>query len=264
MRPMKVPLTTADFLSRAELSYGDRVGVVDEPGDFQDGGLGSQTYADVAVRARALAAGLDALGVGRGERVAVVSHNSARLFEAFYGVCSYGRVLVPVNFRLSAAEVAYIVEHSGATVLLVDPELDGSLAGVTAQHRFVLGKQSDDALLRFGVEPVAWEEPSEDATATINYTSGTTARPKGVQITHRNIWVNAVTFALHTGVTDRDVPAHAADVPRQWLGNALRYDWHGCATGRHPQYRWCRNPPPSGGARRDRDVRRPRRPRFDT
>ena len=208
MRPMKVPLTTADFLSRAELSYGDRVGVVDEPGDFQDGGLGSQTYADVAVRARALAAGLDALGVGRGERVAVVSHNSARLFEAFYGVCSYGRVLVPVNFRLSAVEVAYIVEHSGATVLLVDPEVDGSLAGVTAQHRFVLGKQSDDALLRFGVEPVAWEEPSEDATATINYTSGTTARPKGVQITHRNIWVNAVTFALHTGVTDRDVYLH--------------------------------------------------------
>ncbi len=208
MRPMKVPLTTADFLSRAELSYGDRVGVVDEPGDFQDGGLGSQTYADVAVRARALAAGLDALGIGRGERVAVVSHNSARLFEAFYGVCSYGRVLVPVNFRLSAAEVTYIVEHSGATVLLVDPEVDETLAGVTAQHRYVLGKESDDALLRFGVEPVAWEEPSEDATATINYTSGTTARPKGVQITHRNIWVNAVTFALHTGVTDRDVYLH--------------------------------------------------------
>ena len=208
MRPMKVPFTTADFLYRAELCYGDRLGLVDEPGDFQDGGLGSQTYAAVAVRARALAAGLDALGVGRGERVAVVSHNSARLFEAFYGVCSYGRVLVPVNFRLSAAEVAYIVEHSGATVLLVDPEVDQALAGVTAQHRFVLGKHSDVALLRFGAEPVAWEQPSEDATATINYTSGTTARPKGVQITHRNIWVNAVTFALHAGVTDRDVYLH--------------------------------------------------------
>lgn len=208
MRPMKVPFTTADFLYRAELCYGDRLGLVDEPGDFQDGGLGSQTYAAVAVRARALAAGLDALGVGRGERVAVVSHNSARLFEAFYGVCSYGRVLVPVNFRLSAAEVAYIVEHSGATVLLVDPEVDEALAGVTAQHRFVLGKQSDNSLLRFGTGPVAWEQPSEDATATINYTSGTTARPKGVQITHRNIWVNAVTFALHAGVTDRDVYLH--------------------------------------------------------
>jgi len=205
---MKVPFTTADFLDRAELCYPLRIGVVDEPGDAQGGGLGSVTYADLAVRARALSAGLDALGVGRGERVAIVSHNSARLLESFFGVCSSGRVLVPVNFRLAPAEVAYIVEHSGASVLLVDPEVDEALAGVTAKHRFVLGKESDDALLRFGVDPVRWEEPDEDATATINYTSGTTARPKGVQITHRNIWVNAVTFALHAGVSDRDVYLH--------------------------------------------------------
>jgi fatty-acyl-CoA synthase len=208
MLPMKVPFTTADFLDRAELCYWERTWVVDEPGECQDGGLGSVTYAGLAERARALAAGLDELGVNRGERVAIVSHNSARLLESFYGVCSYGRVLVPINFRLSPAEVAYIVEHSGASVLLIDPELKDALAGVTAKHRFLLGKESDEALLRPGVEPVPWEEPSEDATATINYTSGTTARPKGVQITHRNIWVNAVTFALHAGVTDRDVYLH--------------------------------------------------------
>jgi fatty-acyl-CoA synthase len=205
---MKVPFTTADFLARAELAYGNRSGIVDEPGDFQDGGLGTLTYAELATRARALAAGLDALGIGRGERVAIVSHNSARLFEAFYGVCSYGRVLVPVNFRLSPAEIQYIVEHSGATVLLIDPEIAANCQGTSAKHVFVLGKESDAALHRPGVEPEAWEEPDEDATATINYTSGTTARPKGVQITHRNIWVNAVTFALHAGVTDRDVYLH--------------------------------------------------------
>ncbi len=204
---MKVPFTTADFLDRAELCYGGRIGVVDEPGEFQDGGLGSLTYGAFAVRARALAAGLDELGIDRGERVAIVSHNSARLMEAFYGVCSYGRVLVPINFRLAPAEVAYIVEHSGATVLLVDPEVDEHLAEVGARHRFVLGQESDQALLRFGVDPRPWAA-DEDATATINYTSGTTARPKGVQITHRNIWVNAVTFALHAGVTDRDVYLH--------------------------------------------------------
>jgi fatty-acyl-CoA synthase len=205
---MKVPFNTADFIDRAELCYGDRIGVVDEPGGFQDGGLGTLTYTALADRARALAAGLDELGVERGDRVAIVSHNSARMLETFFGVCNYGQVLVPVNFRLSPAEVEYIVEHSGATVLLLDPELDDTLQSVTAKHRLLLGNESDAALLRPGVEPRPWEERSEDATATINYTSGTTARPKGVQITHRNIWVNAVTFALHAGVTDRDVYLH--------------------------------------------------------
>jgi fatty-acyl-CoA synthase len=205
---LKIPFTTADFLDRAEQCYPLRVGVVDEPAPFQDGGLGSVTYAGLADRARAMAAGLDELGVGRGERVAIVSHNSARLMEAFFGVTTWGRVLVPVNFRLSADEVRYIVEHSGAQVMVVDPEIDEALKGVSAPHRWVLGNESDAALLRPGVEPVPWEQPDEDATATINYTSGTTARPKGVQITHRNIWVNAVTFALHAGVTDRDVYLH--------------------------------------------------------
>jgi len=205
---MKVPFTTADFLDRAELCYPRRLGVVDEPGDHQVGGLGSLTYADLAVRSRAMAAGLDELGVHRGERVAVVSHNSARLLESFFGVCSSGRVLVPINFRLAAAEVEYIVQHCGASVLLVDPELEEHLTGVAAKHTFLLGKQTDEALLRLGVDPVPWEAPDEDATATINYTSGTTARPKGVQITHRNLWVNAVTFALHAGVSDRDVYLH--------------------------------------------------------
>ena len=205
---MKVPFTTADFLDRAAAVYPLRTGVVDEPGPYQDGGLGSLTYEQLDARARGLAAGLDALGVGRGERVAVVSHNSARLLEAFFGVTAWGRVLVPVNFRLSRDEVAYIVEHSGASVLLVDPELDEALADVTAPHRYVLGKASDEVLVRTDVAPQPWDDPDEDATATINYTSGTTARPKGVQITHRNIWVNGVTFALHAGVTDRDVYLH--------------------------------------------------------
>ena len=205
---MKVPFTTADFLDRAQAVYPLRTGVVDEPGPYQDGGLGSLSYGQLADRARGLAAGLDALGIGRGERVAVVSHNSGRLLEAFFGVTAWGRVLVPVNFRLSRDEVAYIVEHCGASVLLVDPELDEALADVTAPHRFVLGTASDEALIRTDVEPAPWEDPDEDATATINYTSGTTARPKGVQITHRNIWVDAMTFGLHTGVSDRDVYLH--------------------------------------------------------
>jgi acyl-CoA synthetase (AMP-forming)/AMP-acid ligase II len=139
--------------------------------------------------------------------VAVVSPNSARLLTSFFGVSGHGRVLVPVNFRLTAEEVGYIVEHSGASVLLVDPELADRFAQVACKHRFTLGAAADAELYRFGAEPRP-RDADENATATINYTSGTTARPKGVQITHRNIWVNATTFALHAGVTDRDVYLH--------------------------------------------------------
>jgi fatty-acyl-CoA synthase len=200
-----VPFSVNDFLDRAVQVYGERVGVVDEP-DQPAATLGELTYAQLGELARRQAAKLDELGIGVGERVAVVSHNSARLLTSFFGVSGWGRVLVPVNFRLRPDEVQYIVEHSGARVLYVDPELEESLAGVKCEHRFVLG--DDDQLYAApGVEPAPWE-PDEGATATINYTSGTTARPKGVQITHRNIWTNAVTFGLHTQISDRDVYLH--------------------------------------------------------
>ena len=201
---MKVPFNILDFLDRAEHVYGDRVGVIDEPDQPADS-WGRMTWRQVAEHARAMAAGLDALGVGPGERIAIVSHNSARLLVTLFAVSGYGRVVVPINFRLNADEVRYIVEQSGASVLLVDPELDEALADVDAPHRFVLGRESDAALLRFDRQPNPWVDPSEDAIASINYTSGTTARPKGVELTHRNLYVNALTFGWHAGVDDRDV-----------------------------------------------------------
>ncbi|CAN5584327.1 AMP-binding protein [soil metagenome] len=203
---MRVPLTVNDFLDRAATVYGDRTAVVDEA-DQPAAPLDGVTYRRLRELARAQAAGLDQLGVGAGDRVAVVSHNAARLLTSFFGVCGSGRVLVPVNFRLNAAEIAYIVEHSGARVLLVDPEVDEALASVTAEHRFVIGADADKVLFPEGVDPMPWAA-DEDATATVNYTSGTTARPKGVQLTHRNLWINATTFGWHAGVNDRDVYLH--------------------------------------------------------
>jgi acyl-CoA synthetase (AMP-forming)/AMP-acid ligase II len=150
---------------------------------------------------------LDDLGLAEGERVAIMSPNAARFLVALYGVPVFGRVLVPINFRLNRDEVAYILEHSGASVLLVDPDYDEMLSGIPTKHRFVLGTETDaDLFGRGGTPKLASED--EHATATINYTSGTTARPKGVEMTHRNLWLNAVTFGWHMGITDRDVYLH--------------------------------------------------------
>jgi fatty-acyl-CoA synthase len=205
---MRVPLTIGDFLERASLVHSDRVAIVDEP----DGpaSLGRLTYGELNGRARGMAAALDALGVDHGERVAIVSPNSARYLISFFGVSAFGRVLVPVNFRLTADEIQYIVEHSGASVLLVDPEFDAALAHVSAKHRIVLDGVEDAELFADlgGSAAVRPWLVDEDATASINYTSGTTARPKGVQLTHRGLWLNAATFGWHTGVNDRDVYLH--------------------------------------------------------
>jgi acyl-CoA synthetase (AMP-forming)/AMP-acid ligase II len=199
------PLTVRDFLDRAAHVYPDRIAIVDEPNQPAPS-LGELTYRQVTENAAAQAAKLDQLAVPTGGRVAFISQNSARLFTSFFGVSGYGRILVPINFRLSAAEIQYIVEHSGSEVVYCDPEVKPLLDSLDVEHKFLLGE--DDDLYLPGVEPRPWDEPDEGATATINYTSGTTARPKGVQLTHRNNWLNATVFGLHTTISDRDVYLH--------------------------------------------------------
>jgi fatty-acyl-CoA synthase len=204
---MIVPLTLTDFLERAETVYGDRVAVVDEPNP-PGGGLGRFTYRAFGDMARSLAAALDDLGLAENERVAIVSPNSARFLVSLFGVSVFGRILVPINFRLNAEEIRYIIEHSGASVLLVDPDLDATLRDIPVKHRFVLDAATDAQLfLRAGARP-RLAVTDENATVSINYTSGTTARPKGVQLTHRNFWLDAVTFGWHLALTDRDVYLH--------------------------------------------------------
>ena len=204
---MIVPLTLADFLERAEAVYGDRVAVVDEP-DPPGGGLGRVTYARFAAMARSLAVALDELGVEEGARVAIVSPNAGRFLVALFGVSVFGRILVPVNFRLNADEIRYIIEHSGSTVALVDPEMEEIVRPIPVKHRLLLGTATDAALFGRTAASPRYTVRDENATVSVNYTSGTTARPKGVQLTHRGCWLNAVTFGWHVGVSDRDVYLH--------------------------------------------------------
>lgn len=203
---MKTPLVTNDFIDRAAFVFAARKGIIDEA-DQPGGSLGELTNSDVDRMSKSMAAALDGLGIGFGERVAIVSKNSARMLISFFGVTSHGRILVPINFRLQRDEIAYIVEHSEASLLLIDPELEEMLADVPCPRKIVLNRESDGFLFRNNSAPNGWQA-GEDALATINYTSGTTARPKGVQLTHRNLWINATVFGLHAGVNDRDVYLH--------------------------------------------------------
>ena len=163
---MRVPLTVRDFLDRASLVYGERVGLVDEP-DHPDG-WGAITYRELARRARAFAAGLDALGILPGERVAIVSHNSARWIAALYGTCISGRILVPINFRLHAHEVEYIVRHSGARVLLLDAELDASLAERLVEHIRTRADEDVSSMKPFELARL-WGAPRRDVLRTFLY-----------------------------------------------------------------------------------------------
>ena len=186
--------------------YPDRVAIADEP-DQPATSLGDVTFAELGDMRRQIGVAMDEMGIPMGGRVAMVSHNAGRLLSMFFGVSGNGRVFVPINFRLSRDEVAYIIEHSGSEAVLIDPEIADDLADVECERKWIIGEESDAAWYGRAGTPEPWT-PDEDATASINYTSGTTARPKGVEQTHRARWTNAVTFGWHTSVTDRDVYLH--------------------------------------------------------
>lgn len=207
---METPLTPLEFMRRARALYSDREAVVD--GDTR------LTHAEFFDRCDRWSMALQRLGVRQGDRVAYISPNTHENLESFYGVPQIGAVLVPINYRLSAAEVQYILEHSGAQVVCAHGDylemVDGLLAKCPSiKHAVALegtapdGWEDYNALLDAGLttpEPVVRPEITEHDLLTINYTSGTTSRPKGVMITHRNAYMNVVGTLIHHPMTCRD------------------------------------------------------------
>ncbi len=204
---MEVPLTPLDFARRTRRLHGHREAVVDE-------GL-RLTYDQFFDRCDRWASALRGLGVTAGDRVATIAPNTHAQLESFYAVPQAGAVLVPINYRLTADDFVYIVNHSGATVVCAHSDyLDAldSVRGQMPQVRHLVafegardGWVDYEAAIGAASGDAGQPEISERDLLTINYTSGTTARPKGVMITHRNAAINSIGTLLHLpiGVGER-------------------------------------------------------------
>ena len=196
---METPLTPLEFQRRALSLYADREAVVD--------GTLRLTYRELFDRCDRWSAALQRLGVAKGDRVAYIAPNTHAQLESFYAVPQIGAVLVPINFRLTPEEIAYIIRHSGAKVVCAAADhieaIDGVRPDCPSVQQCVALERGGDGWLDYEAL-VAAEAPRFDVPAlderdllTINYTSGTTSRPKGVMITHRNAYMNAVGTLLH-------------------------------------------------------------------
>jgi fatty-acyl-CoA synthase len=188
-RVQRQELSPIHFLERAGEVFADRAAASDGDRTF--------TWREFRGRARKLASALRADGLKKGDRVAFLAFNSEPLLLAHFGVPLAGGVLVAINTRLNQDEIAYIVRHSGATRVFVSPELAPMLSGVPqAVPRMVLGPDFE-ALLAGGSEaPLDLWLASEDEPISINYTSGTTGRPKGVVYHHRGAYLNALAMLI--------------------------------------------------------------------
>src|SRR3954471_15879844 len=197
---METPLSPLEFMRRARSLFATKEAVV-------DGSL-RLTYDELFDRCDRWSVVLQRLGVAHGDRVAYIAPNTHAHLEAYYAVPQIGAVLVPINYRLTADDFAYIIAHSGAKVVCAAPEyldlIDGIRARLPNVTHYVALEGARSGWLDYEAElsratASALVRPAIDERdlLTINYTSGTTARPKGVMITHRNAWMNSVGMLVH-------------------------------------------------------------------
>jgi fatty-acyl-CoA synthase len=223
---MFVPLLITDFLERAVRQYGKKVGVVDEEKRF--------TYAQFGERVNRLSNALLSLGVEKKDRVAAIEINTHRLLEMYYGVPQIGAILLPINIRLSPKEISYVLNDSEAEYLFVNEELanlvekdeirkvkkcilmrdDSPKGGVGIEgedYENLLTRSSPAVDGDFGLD--------ENDPAEMFYTSGTTAKPKGMLLTHRMCWLAGVKDLFFGGVNDQTVYLQAIPL---FHGNSWR------------------------------------------
>jgi fatty-acyl-CoA synthase len=227
---VETALTPVDFARRTRRLHGAREGVVD--GDLR------LTYEQFFDRCDRWSSALQGLGVRQGDRVATIAPNTHAQLEAFYAVPQIGAVLVPVNYRLTADDFVYIVNHSGASVVCVDQDYLDTVDGVRDQmpdvtHFVALRGARDgwldyEAAIAAASPEFARPEIGERDLLTINYTSGTTARPKGVMITHRNAAMNTIGTLLHLPIA---VGEHYLWTLPMFHANGWTYTWTVTAAG---------------------------------
>jgi fatty-acyl-CoA synthase len=203
---MEIPLSPLDFARRARRLYGNREAVVD---------LGQRfTYEAFFDRCDRWSAALQSFGIRLGDRVACISPNTHAQLESFYAVPQLGAVLVPINYRLAPQDFAYLIQHSGSRFVCAHADhldaLDSIRAHIPGVEHFVAFEGARTGWLDYeqliATTAPTFKRPAigENDLLTINYTSGTTSRPKGVMITHRNAYMNVVGTLIHFPMTAAD------------------------------------------------------------
>lgn len=212
---MFAPLTPLDWKRRAIKYYPDKTAIIDEDKTF--------TYKEFGKRTDQLACALHNAGIQKGDHVAVMLPNTHYMLECFYGICQLGAVMVPLNYRLTAKDLEYIIRHSDARMLIVDAEFGKIIEGIQKElpiEKYIVvevdghdsridGETYETFISSSESEgPLPDVEIDENQMLTLNYTSGTTSNPKGVMLTHRSNYLNAANFLHHLNVTHDDVYLH--------------------------------------------------------
>ncbi|HSS18153.1 MAG TPA: long-chain-fatty-acid--CoA ligase [Candidatus Dormibacteraeota bacterium] len=203
---METPLTPLEFARRARKLYPERVAVID--GDSR------WTYAQFLDRCDRWSAVLQKVGIRSRDRIAYLSPNTHAQLESFYAVPQVGAVLVPLNYRLTAEDFVYLINHSGSRMVCADREYLATIDSIRSrlpcvEHFVALTGEGEEwldyqAMVDSSSAGFARPEIHETDLLTINYTSGTTSRPKGVMITHRNAWMNSIGTLLYAPMTCAD------------------------------------------------------------